>query len=139
MNKFLLLLVLFQFQLYCSAQDEYLIIGSGGGFSGEIIKYKILRNGTVFKGTGIADIKFDNQGHISKCEAKKLFKKTDKVVNQSFSHPGNIYYFIYHIKPNSEFKCTWGDAKFELPEDLNKIYLETLQKLSKLEYKPVNK
>jgi hypothetical protein len=139
MIKYLLAFILFQFQPGCFAQDEYVLIGSGGGFTGQTIKYKVQRDGTVLKGTGLVDVKFDNQSHIRKCEARKLFKKINTVLRQSFYHPGNMYYFIYHIKPGSELKCTWGETKFEVPEDLKTVYQETLQKLSKLEYNPLNK
>jgi len=139
MIKYLLLLLLFPFQLNCSAQNEYILIGSGGGFTGTTINYKILLNGTVLKGTGIADVKYENQSHIRKCEARKLFKKMKKIISQSFNHPGNMYYFIYYIKPEAEFKCTWGETKFEVSEDIKKVYQETLQKLSKLEYNPIGK
>lgn len=137
--KYLIFFLLSFFQLYCSAQNEYIIVGSGGGFSGETVQYKLLRDGTVLKGNGIVEIKFNKISHIRKKEAKKLFKKTTNVASESFNHPGNMRYFVYIIKPGSEIKCIWGDEKFVIPKDLDTTYQELFQKLSRLEYKPLEK
>ena len=137
--KYIIVLILSFFQLYCTAQNEYIIIGSGGGFSGETVQYKLFRDGTVLKGNGIVEIRFNKSSHIRKREAKKLLKKINKVASESFSHPGNMRYFVYMIKPRSEIKCTWGDEKFEISEDLKAIYREIFQKLSGLEYRLVEK
>jgi hypothetical protein len=72
--RFLPCLILIIFILPdASAQSEYLVFGKGGGIVGEVTQYRILNNGKVFKGSGLANILYTQKGKIGKPEAKKIY------------------------------------------------------------------
>ncbi|HEY3406106.1 MAG TPA: hypothetical protein VGK59_22120 [Ohtaekwangia sp.] len=121
------------------AQEKFISVGSGGGFAGTVTTYKIIPNGKVFKGSGLGDIKFTECGKIKKSAAKKFVSAVaDQTrLNTSFSHPGNLYYFIRYTENGKEQTITWGDADHPVPADVKKLYEEIQASVTVIRYKPV--
>src|SRR3982750_3489246 len=73
----------------------YLVTGSGGGFSGQVIQYYVLSNGNVYKSESL---KKENSllKTLSKKETKSVFKKLKELHLEkvNFNHPGNMSHFI---------------------------------------------
>lgn len=122
-----------------SAQSEYPIFGKGGGISGEVTQYRILTNGKVYKGTGLADILYAQKGKIGKSEAKKIYADLKAMPDTSFHHPGNIYYFIQVPGDTSDIRITWGDPAYPAPEAITELYRNTLVKIAGLTFKNLKK
>lgn len=120
-----------------NCQENYIAFGSGGGYSGMATVYKLAQNGKVLKGTGKVDIKYTESGKFKKSQAKKIFAMLNNIETDAFSHPGNMYYFISYFKNGAETKYTWGASDFQVPEELSALYRETISKLSKLDFQPV--
>jgi hypothetical protein len=138
--RILLMLLLFPGITFTAcAQHDYLVFGKGGGISGEVTEYVILHNGKVLKGSGNAVINFTQRGKIRKSHTRKLYSEFENVDDTSFSHPGNIYYFIKRVGENTERKFTWGDTGYEVSEQVSSLYRNTMFKLSGLTFKPVKK
>ena len=132
--KFLLVLVFFSlFSISVQAQERYMTLTSGGGFTGTAIVYKIHNDGTVYKGKGIGEVDFDERARLRKCATKKYFKKTRSLLadHPGFNHPGNIYSSIVLYENGSENKITWGDSA---PEGAKKLYQKINASLGKLTF-----
>lgn len=112
-------------------------MGQGGGVTGKATQYQIFRDGKVLKGTGMIDIKYSASGKISKCLAKKYFKKFESLSEPSFSEPGNIYYYISLIKNDKEKKYTWGKPGYTVSDTIFGLYAEMNKKITGLEFIPV--
>jgi hypothetical protein len=138
--KFLSYLILIILSMPDSqAQSDYLVFGKGGGISGEVTQYRILKNGKVYRGTGRVDILFTQKGKIGKPDVKKICSDLKKFPDSSFHHPGNMYYFIRFPGDASDIDFTWGDPAFAIPEALGELYRDTFVKISKLKYKALKK
>lgn len=121
------------------AQDDFVSVGSGGGFAGTATVYKITPRGEVFKGNGVGDIKFTLCGKIKKAKAKQIIASiTDQTRSASpFSYPGNLYYFMAYNKNSNEQAITWGDADHPAPEHIKKLYEEVQASVTAVKYKPI--
>ena len=133
-----LILILFA-HAELTAQPEYLVVGRGGGISGEVTQYRIQSNGKVYKGTGMADILYTQKGKIGKSDAKKIYADFMTFPDTSFHHPGNVYYFVQFPGDSTDVRCTWGDPDYEVPELLGELYRNAFGKIAKLKYKTVKK
>lgn len=139
MRSLLFLLSIFLLASQACAQHEYLVIGKGGGISGEVLQFRISHKGKVYKGTGIADIQYAMTAKIKKSEARKIFVEFGSIQDSSFHHPGNLYYFIHKVGEGCKTEYTWGEQGFEVPENLTILYKNSMSRLSGLSYKPVKK
>ena len=119
------------------AQEKFVSVGSGGGFTGTVTMYKITPAGKVFKGSGVGDIKFTECSKIKKSKAKKFISSgADQTRSTtSFSHPGNLYYFLKYTEDGKEQTITWGDADHPVPDDVKKLYEEIQSSVNALRYK----
>jgi len=130
-------LILFSFQ--ACARPEYLVIGKGGGFSGEVLQYRISPGGKVYKGSGLTDIRYTLKGKIRRPEARKLFDDLENIQDSAFHHPGNVYYFIRKTGKDYTTEYTWGENGYEVAESIKTMYINTIDILSKVDFKPVKK
>lgn len=136
---YLFILASFAFTLHGFAQDNFVSVGSGGGFAGTATVYKITSKGEVFKGNGVGDIKFTLCGKIKKASAKKIISDVTDGARSipPFSHPGNIYYFLAYTENGKEQTITWGDADHPVPERIKNLYEEIQTSVSAVNYKPI--
>ena len=118
----------------CSAQENYVVFGKGGGFTGEAIAYKLLQNGKVLKGSGLGEIKYTEYSKIKKSKARKIFAEVNALLAEPFSQPGNMYYFITWHQEGNETSYSWGATGFEPPKEMRIIFQETFKNLSALSY-----
>ena len=133
--------VLFFFLIFSTAfaQDKFITIGSGGGFTGTTTVFKITPGGLIFKGEGLGDIKFSEWGKIKKSKAKEILTTVSDAMSSktSSSHPGNLFYFISYTENNNKFTITWGDADHPVQADVKELYEEVLTTVSAVKYKPI--
>src|SRR6218665_1523848 len=133
----LLLLVLLLCTLHAIAQDTFITVGSGGGFTGAVTVYKITEKGEVFKG-GMGGI-FTECGAIRKSKARKFVKETTNVVQRAgdFNHPGNLYHFLSFKNEGQENKITWGSSQEVAPEGVTEVYKKLMDTIASLKFKPI--
>ena len=131
--------ILLIFSVTVSAQDKFILVGSGGGFTGTSTVFKVMPNGIIFKGTGIGEVKFSLCGKIKKGKAKEMVEKVANQVDAAadFNHPGNLFYFISYTEDNKERTITWGDADHPVQGDLKKLYDEVLASVNDVSFKPI--
>lgn len=134
----LLYLTLFLCLVSC-AQDKFITVGSGGGFSGTATAYKVTAAGKIFKGNSIGEIKYTESAKIKKATAKKCIQRVSEQTqsNSQFNHPGNLYYFIGYTDNAGEQKVTWGDAQYPVPESIQKLYQEINTTIGSARFKPI--
>jgi hypothetical protein len=136
---YLFTLITFIFSFTAAAQDTFITLGSGGGFTGNTTTYKVTPKGEVFKGTGIGDVQFSLCGKIKKSKAKQMMTQVADQVSAttSFNHPGNLFYFISYTEDNNVRTIKWGDAEHPIQADVKKLYDEVLASVNGVSFKPI--
>lgn len=107
-----------------NTKDIVLIsFGSGGGFTGAVIKYQIYPNGKIIEIKAL-----ENNTHQVKKIKKKELKTINSMVNKlssehcEFSHPGNLYYFIELVKEQKMIHISWGDPAYPESVEVRELY-----------------
>ena len=96
--------------------------GSGGGFTGAVIKYQIKSSGEITKINSI-----DNKTILFKTINKRKFREINKKVNKltetqlKYNQPENLYYFI-EIDNGVKTIITWGENNKEAPLEIKQLY-----------------
>ncbi len=121
------------------AQSDYLVFGKGGGFTGDVLQYKITPRGKIYKGSGLAEIRYTLAGKIKRSEARKLFEEVNSISDSAFHHPGNVYYFIRQADDMGTIEYTWGEPGFTVNEAIRTLYKNTMSRLSETTYKTLKK
>src|SRR5688572_2872475 len=129
---YILLFVLIS-SINANAQENFITVGSGGGFAGTVTTYKITPRGEIFRGKGLGDIKFTECAKIKKSAAKKWISSTSEKTsaNLAFNHPGNLYYFLTYSEKGKVQTITWGDADHPVPDDVKKLYEDIQSKVDR--------
>ncbi len=137
--KFLSISLFFIVLVHASyAQERYLLIINGGGFTGAAIAYKINLDGKVLKGSGLAEISYTEESKLKKCAVKRYFKRARALMKSfpDFNHPGNLYSSIVLHEKETDRKITWGDTNHAVPEDAKKLYQKINTALTKVKFTP---
>ena len=137
---FFVIVILFLSQ-EARAQDQVVVIGSGGGFSGAVTAYKITSKGEVLKGSGVVEIKYTECAKIKKSTAKKIIDNTSReaLLVKEFNHPGNMYSFLSIENGKEQTRLTWGDNNTPAPEKIRQLHADILKTVGSLRYKPIKK
>ena len=107
--------------------EEQLTFGKGGGFTGDVTKYILLKNGQLFQSSSLSgDV--TEIGKVEKKQVTTLFKKADSLGQVDFNHPGNYYYFITRKLPGKESTVIWGSPEDKIPSHIQELY-DALNKL----------
>lgn len=100
-----------------------IIIGEGGGFTGQTTKVILLENGQYFSQTvypqGTTAI-----GTLKRKDTREIFERFDELnfTEIDFQHPGNMTYFIGHQSEGAYHEVKWGDSSFPPPEKITSFY-----------------
>lgn len=89
---------------------DYIRFGNGGGFTGAVKAYYLMKNGTIWEETSNGPKK---NGQADREETAQMFDIPSiiEVVRTSYNVPGNRYFFIeYKIEKDSQ-KLVWGGDK----------------------------
>lgn len=119
-----------------SYRGKQLIFGSGGGFTGASLSYVLLDNGQLFStdsnsGIGTDTKKYTLLKKLPKTITRQLFSKAVELQLEqlTFSHPGNISYFIGLNNTHTTQRITWGDHRHKAPEGAENLYHQLLATL----------
>jgi hypothetical protein len=122
--------------LSAQSQESIISISKGGGFTGSATVYKLHMNGDLFKGQGLADIRFTEKSKMKNRARKKFFQRAEKLSFESSNHPGNIYYaFTYHRKGKT-ITITWGAEGHAPKDDVKKLYDDLFAKIMTMKFSP---
>lgn len=124
--------------LSAQSQESYITISKGGGFTGSATVYKLQMNGDLFKGQGLADIRFTEKSKMKNRSRKKFFQRAEKLSNEPFNHPGNIYYAIAYYSKEKTITITWGAEGYSPSDDVKKLYDDLLAKILTIKFNPTN-
>ena len=117
-----------QYEKYDGAK---LIIGSGGGFTGEYIDYIILENGYVFKKSTL-DNKLAYLGKLKKNDVLQLFKNYSYLGlnKKNLNMPGNMNKYIKYIKDGEKHILQWSYEKSKMVAPEIKLFYKIAMKLA---------
>ncbi len=115
--------------------EERLVFGSGGGFSGKITEYTLLKNGQVFTKGG-ANTALQELEPLTKKEAKGFFKELPglALTDLKLDKPGNMYYFL---KVGEAERITWGHPEHPVADNIDKFYRSLIRTVKNKKLKPV--
>ncbi len=115
-----------------TTKKDYLVFGNGGGFTGQVTKYFLTKDGNIYLKNGDST---EEAGNISKSVSAQIFAnytmlKLDEV---SLNEPGNKYYFIQLSSKKGKYALKWGKATLENSniETYYKVLMNTVKKLDK--------
>ncbi len=96
--------------------------GSGGGFTGAVIKYQIKSSGEVTRFNTIEN-KTLLIKQIDNRELRNINKKINKLTETQlkFNQPENLYYFI-ELDNGVKTIITWGENNKEVPLEITQLY-----------------
>ncbi len=91
-----------------------IVFGNGGGFTGEIIAYKLTIQGEVFyKGKQV--------NKIDKKSTLEIFKQAKELNNLKYNEPENTYSFIEILSNDYKNKIVWN-TNSNVDEKIIKLY-----------------
>ncbi len=98
------------------------VIGSGGGFTGAYVSYRVNSNGEIEQKDGESYSFFKR---IPADSAAVCFQGLDELALEgyTFHHPGNMSYFI---EINSK-TITWGSSNHSIRNDIDAFYKRSNQ------------
>ena len=103
--------------------DTQINFGEGGGITGSITEYCLLKNGQLFNKKHFTEgFKPFKKG--KRRTAKKLFKTCKKMEIEKIdlNNPGDKYYFILYQKGDIHHKITWGRNMEKVPVEVSELY-----------------
>lgn len=111
-------------------EREIISFGNGGGFSGKVNKYHLLRNGQMFSQSMGAE-NADEMSPLDDRLVDQLFLNIInlKIPEMSLDDPGNMYRYITYKENGNEHKITWGGKNVEVPQPIKDFY-RTLNQLA---------
>jgi len=101
-----------------------IIVGTGGGFTGESTTYYLLENGRLFGKRG-QDSGFRFIGQQTAANTKRVFTALEnacKIKSTRFDNPGNTYTFVGWKKGRQTYKVTWGAPDTTVPGAYPRFY-----------------
>lgn len=122
---FALLLVLAGCKTYSTEAlpETRLYFGSGGGFAGTFTEYMLLENGQFFKRES-QQAEFTALPKVKRRQAKLLFSNwtKEKMSEQDFQHPGNLYHFVRMEDKGLKHRLSWGASNHPTPASIKEFY-----------------
>ncbi len=113
-------------------------IGSGGGFTGEITAYKIIKE-KITKGKGLGALRYSESAVLSNKKLKKIKKGANEILkkNTTFNTPYTTYKFINVYTNGKKIELVWGDPAFKCPKEIQDYYTKVNKIIAKLKFKTI--
>ena len=94
---------------------EEVSFGSGGGFTGEIIKYTLNRDGNIYRNGSFIK-------RVSKKEVNRLFGKLKTISDYHYNISDNMYNFIEINMKSKKNEIVWGVVDKNIDSRVISIY-----------------
>lgn len=103
--------------------DNRLYFGSGGGYAATFTEYMLLENGQLFKRENQKS-EFIPLSKVKRSDAKDLFTNwtTQKMEEEDFQHPGNLYRFVRMENGQEKHRLSWGSSNHRTPDAIKSFY-----------------
>ncbi len=115
-----------------TSKMDFMTFGTGGGFTGQVTKYYLTKNGTLY--TQIGDIT-EKVGTISKSSCAQIYANYTLLGldTLSLNEPGNKYYFIELSSKNVKNAIKWGKSPLENTniDTYFKVLMNTVKEIKK--------
>ncbi len=109
------------------------IMGWGGGFTGHYDEFRISVEGSISKRNFENEV-FEEYGLFPAKEAQLIFKELEELSPRTIflEDPGNMTSYLEVFKGEQSHKITWGGNNSNPPEELQKFFDRTREKLKAL-------
>lgn len=131
MQRFFFIILFSCFFFTCASQkyevselpDLQVHFGEGGGITGAVKEYCLLKNGQIFAKNHFTK-PFVDFKKVKKRKAKKCFKSIDKMdfTEIKLNDPGDLYFFIEYQTEDIKHKIIWGRNPHLVPQELTDLY-----------------
>ncbi len=103
--------------------DKQIVVGEGGGATGNVNKYYILESGEVFQKKS-GDEKPQRVDDVSSKCISNIFEEYEGLdfTAINFDHPGNRYHFVEFKEQGEKHRVTWGSNDHEVPKKVKEFY-----------------
>lgn len=110
--------------------NEYLIIGEGGGITGEYTHFLLYRDGRLETWDEMEKVSV-YKTNIEKREATRIFEEWEGLAKEGFPpySPGNMNYRIGYFKNDSTETYRWSDSQ-PINDKWSTFYSDTFQVLN---------
>jgi hypothetical protein len=107
-----------------TATAPALVWGSGGGFTGKEVSYRMLESGAIYQMNGVGAGQLPMKSIKAKV-AKAMFSaaKDLNLAEISLNKPGNMYFFVELQVEGKPYRITWGDGETETPKKIKDFHL----------------
>ena len=112
--------------------DDYILVGSGGGITGRWEFYKLHADGQVLHRANLADV-YSPIGKLSRQNTATAFKQVValKLDSLALDLPANMSYLIEYQQDNVKSKALWGsNTEAKAPQNVIDFYEKLRQTLS---------
>ncbi len=111
--------------------DQAIVFGEGGGFAGTVTKYKLYKNGQLFRKMPRKHA-FTEMMPIEKTQAEQYFNTVETMgfKNMSCNEPENWYYLLEMENGDNFTKLVWGANSTTATETL-KLFCKNLLNVAK--------
>jgi len=96
---------------------ETVSFGSGGGFTGEMIKYTLNRDGNIYRNGSFMK-------RVPKKEVNRLFGKLKQISDYRYNIPNNMYNFLEINTKGKKNEIVWGVLDKNIDSRVMAIYSE---------------
>jgi len=112
-------------------QGRVIILGYGGGVTGEVTTYKIYEDGSLFENNSL--IANEPQKKLKVLSNAKAIQNQFDALNLdaiTLDAAGNMYFFVGYEEDGKTHRCNWGAIDTEVPENLKSFYDNTMDIIS---------
>lgn len=113
-------------------QNDYLVIGDGGGYTGLETSYYFTSKGHVYRQTGRDTVYVSLPGIDRRTVTQAILNVQQlDLLNYEYNDPGNVYKFLDMAVGGKHNRIVWGGSRNELNPAVTTLYQilnESLQK-----------
>lgn len=102
---------------------DYIEFGTGGGFSGVVTSYRLLRDGAL------VDQKGKTLVQLPRAEANNLLLRGEALLSYSYEHPDNMYKFVHVVRGDEHARMVWSLADRDIKPEVVSLLEMLEQKL----------
>jgi hypothetical protein len=115
---------------------DSLIVEYGGGITGQVTKYKFIKNCIYKANYRLIPTGQSTKAELSAGKTKKIYQKANTLLKHTngFDKPGNVFKSMTLYTKKKKVVYKWGDASFTPPTEVKDLYEDLLNQIKELTF-----
>ncbi len=116
-----------------TSTKEYITFGNGGGITGAVTQYYLLKSGKLyFSPPGNDQLKY--LGKVNKNTSQQLFLiyQKNKLDVMRINDPGNMYFFMQRHNTEKSNRLVWGGSNQDISPVVSTLFQNMMNLVKKL-------